>query len=91
MRILIAAFIVIGMLGCETLPAKPTASSAGVHPGNIYEVCMPIQTKVHAERKEENPELVAHYVCSFYKGVCKSDPTGGSCQKGIREYSEKTK
>jgi len=91
MKILIAAFIAIGLLGCETMQSNPASSSTSVHPGNIYEVCMSFEKKAFTESKKENPELVAHYVCSIYKGVCKSEPTGESCQKGIREYSEKMK
>lgn len=89
MKTVFMALLAIGLLGCETLPT--TSSSEGVHAGNIYEVCLRIETKASKERKQANPEIVAHYICSFYRGSCKDEPNGESCQKGIREYSAKMK
>ncbi len=91
MKTVFMALLVIGLLGCETLPTNTASSSAGVHAGNIYDVCLQIETKASKERKQENPEIVAHYVCSFYKGTCKDEPNGESCQRGIRKYSAKMK
>jgi hypothetical protein len=91
MKTLFAAMLVIGLLGCEALPKNTASSSADVHAGNIYQVCLPIETKASMERKEASPEIVAHYICSFFKGTCKDEPNGESCQKGIREYSAKLK
>lgn len=91
MKSVFMALLAIGLLGCETLPTNTASSSAGVHAGNIYQVCLPIETKASKERKQENPEIVAHYICSVSKGMCKDEPNGESCQKSIREYSAKMK
>jgi hypothetical protein len=89
MKTVFMALLAIGLLGCETLPT--TSSSAGVHAANIYQVCLPIETKAAKVRKQVDPEIYAHYVCSISKGMCKDDPNGESCQKSIREYAEKMK
>ncbi len=89
MKTVFMALLVIGLLGCETLPT--TSSSEGVNAGNIYNVCLPIEAKAARERKEGNPEVVAHFICSIFRGACKDEPTGETCQKGIRKYSGKMK
>lgn len=91
MKTVCMALLAIGLLGCETLPTNTTSSKVGVHAGNIYQVCLPIETKAFKERKEASPEIVAHFICSVYKGSCRDEPNGETCQKGIREYSEKMK
>ena len=91
MRTLFMSLLAIGLFGCETLPTSTTSSNVGVHAGNIYQVCLPIETKIYKERKHASPEIVAHYICSVYKGSCEDEPNGDACQSGIREYSAKMK
>jgi hypothetical protein len=78
----------------QTIKETKPATGWAVEPSKFYDVCLPIHTQLASERKEANPEIVAHYICKLIEGVCKSNPTGSDCQKGqkeIREYLEKKK
>ncbi|MEK8052709.1 hypothetical protein AACH10_20835 [Ideonella sp. DXS22W] len=58
-----------------------------ISPANVYEFCLPVETRLATEKKEDKPAVFAHFICTFYAGVCKDQPDADACQKAVKRYS----
>ena len=73
--------------------AQQAASAPPLSPSNVYDYCMPIETKLQAarllaEKKTLDPKVVAHFKCTFYARECKDEPQGESCKKALSYLSD---
>lgn len=88
MRIMIATLLAsLGVVSCgtgavKTVHDRPLAQV-------IYDDCMPVHVNEFKEEGEDNPEMVAHYVCKVISGICRDTPE--ECKKGIVAYDQNRK
>lgn len=86
-----ALLVIYTLASCastQTTTVDGARTGWAVAPIKFYDVCLPIHTQAASERKEADPEIVAHYICKIIEGLCTSNPTGSDCQKGQKEIRE---
>ena len=57
----------------------------------IYNDCMPVHIAELREEGKDNPDVVAHFVCTVISGICRDDPGDKECRKGISAYDRDRK
>jgi hypothetical protein len=87
--------VLMGILVVWVVPAsaQQATSDAPLSPPNVYDYCMPIETKavaarLVAEKKDLDPKVIAHFKCTFYARECREDPRGESCVKSLGRLSD---
>lgn len=88
MHISTLASLMLGLMLFQPALAQETKPASPVTPSNIYDYCMPPEIQIAQEQKKDDPKLVAHFICTYYAGMCKDKPDGESCQKALKRYSE---
>lgn len=84
------SILAAGMVaGC----AQQGATAPSPSPQNVYDYCMPIESKAVAarfvaEKKDLDPNVVAHIKCTFYARVCAQDPQGETCTSSLARLSK---
>lgn len=73
--------------------AQQPATDPPLSTSNVYDYCMPIETKAVAaklaiEKKDLDPKVIAHFKCTFYARECREAPQGESCVRSLRRLSD---
>lgn len=71
-----------------TAHAQGSTTLPRLTPASVYEHCMPPEIKIAIEEKKDDPQLVAHFICTYYARICNEKPESESCQKALRRYGE---
>lgn len=100
----LAALVVLSFLlaACATTDSahSPVSQLTVAGDGNdlpskkqIYDACLPIETKIALAGSETKPpkslhdaSVFSHFICSVSAELCAKDPNSPACQKTLKDY-----